>query len=208
MRVPPVSGNSVPGKALFAGAGLILVTSAAAACSSGAASGAPAPTASSASSGTTTSTGATPQTGTTDAGAAAKINVCTALPAAAASQITGTTFTKTKPNSVQGVVFGCDYEGPNSALLQITVETQIGKTALATDVSALKTVGHPPRRVSGVGDEAFSEPNPEGNAGAVGASAAASYGAVFGDTYIKVGGLTYVTADQGKQIVELLHSKM
>jgi hypothetical protein len=36
----------------------------------------------------------------------------------------------------------------------------------------------------------------------------ASYGAVFGDTYIKVGGLTYVTADQGKQIVEMLHSKV
>ena len=28
------------------------------------------------------------------------------------------------------------------------------------------------------------------------------------DNYIKVGGLTYVTADQGKQIVEMLHSKV
>ncbi len=36
----------------------------------------------------------------------------------------------------------------------------------------------------------------------------ASYGAVFGDTYIRIGGLTYVTPDQGKQIVELLHSKI
>jgi hypothetical protein len=42
----------------------------------------------------------------------------------------------------------------------------------------------------------------------IGASADASYGAVFGDTYIKVGGLTYVTAAQGKQIVEQLHAKM
>jgi len=131
-----------------------------------------------------------------------------ALPAAAASQITGTTFTKTKSSSVQGVVFGCDYDGPDSALLQISVETRYGKSALGNDVSALKTVGHPPRPVSGVGDEAFSEPDPKGNAGAIGASADASYGAVFGDTYIKVGGLTYVTAAQGKQIVEQLHAKM
>ena len=142
------------------------------------------------------------------AGAAVHIDVCSALPAAAASQITGTTFTKTKSSSVEGVVFGCDYDGPNSALLQITVDTQLGKLGLANDVSALKTVGHPPRPVSGVGDEAFSEPNPQGNAGAIGASAAASYGAVFGSTYIKIGGLTYVTAAQGKQIVEELHSKL
>ena len=118
------------------------------------------------------------------------------------------TFTKTKSSSVQGVVFGCDYDGPDSALLQISVETQFGKSALANDVSALKTVGHPPRPISGVGDEAFSEPDPKGNAGAIGASADASYGAVFGSTYIKVGGLTYVTAAQGKQIVEQLHAKM
>lgn len=214
MRVPPVFGNtgpgkstpgkSVPGRALLAGASLILLT-AAAACSSGA----PASTAGAASSGTTTSTGNSTSTDTTTgAGPAKNLDVCTALPASAASQITGTTFTKTKSSSVQGVVFGCDYDGPNSALLQISVDTQLGKSALATDVSALKTVGYPPRPVSGVGDEAFSEPDPKGNAGAVGASAAASYGAVFGSTYIKIGGLTYVTAAQGKQIVEQLHSKM
>ncbi len=209
MKVPPMSGSpgpakSGPGRALFAGAGLILLTAAAAACSGGA----PASTASTASSGTT-STGDSTSTDTTAGGGAVKnFDVCAALPVAAASQITGTTFTKTKSSSVQGVVFGCDYDGPNSALLQISVETQYGKSALANDVSALKTVGHPPRPISGVGDEAFSEPDPKGNAGAVGASAAASYGAVFGSTYIKIGGLTYVTAAQGKQIVEQLHSKM
>ena len=106
------------------------------------------------------------------------------------------------------MVFDCEYDGPNSALLQITVDTKGGKYALGTDVSALKTVGYPPTSISGVGDEAFSEPDPKGNAGAIGASASASYGAIFGDTYIKVGGLTYVTAAQGKQIVELLHSKL
>ncbi len=59
-----------------------------------------------------------------------------------------------------------------------------------------------------IGDAAFSEPNPTGNAGSAGAAGFVSYGAVFGDTYIKIGGLTYVTADQGKQLVELLHSKL
>ena len=210
MKVSPVPGStepakSGPGRALLAGAGLILLTAAAAACSGGA----PASTASTASSGTTTSTGNSTSTDTTTGGGAVKnFDVCAALPAAAASQITGTTFTKTKSSSVQGVVFGCDYDGPDSALLQISVETRYGKSALGNDVSALKTVGHPPRPVSGVGDEAFSEPDPKGNAGAIGASADASYGAVFGDTYIKVGGLTYVTAAQGKQIVEQLHAKM
>src|ERR1700722_18670617 len=135
-------------------------------------------------------------------------DVCVALPKAMAGQITGTAFTKTKSSSVQGIVFSCEYDGPGSALLQISVATQDGKAEFATDVSALKTVNHPPKLISGVGDEAFSEPNPKGNAGSVGASAFASYGAVFGDTYIKIGGLTYVTADQGRQIVEELHGKL
>jgi len=136
------------------------------------------------------------------------IDVCAALPAAAASKIIGTTLTTTKGNSVEHVIFGCDYSGPGSALLQISVATQAGKLAFNADVTALKAVNHPPVRVSGVGDEAFSEPDPQGNAGSAGAAAFASYGAVFGDTYIKIGGLTYVTASQGKQIVELLHSKL
>jgi hypothetical protein len=147
-------------------------------------------------------TGAAPQSGH------AKIDVCADLPAAAASQITGTKFTKTKANSVEGVVFGCDYHGPGMTLLQITVDTVAGKSEMGTDISALKAVGHPPAAVSGVGDQAYSEPNPAGNAGSVGASSFASYGAVFGDTYIKIGGLTYVTAAQGKQIVEQLHGKL
>jgi hypothetical protein len=136
------------------------------------------------------------------------IDVCTALSATAASQITGTTFTNTKSNSVEGVVFGCDYGGPDSALLQVSVDTQDGKGVFDADITALKAVNHPPTRVSGVGDEAFSEPNPNGNAGSEGAAGFASYGAVFGDTYIKIGGLTYVTPGHGKQIVEMLHSKL
>jgi hypothetical protein len=136
------------------------------------------------------------------------IDVCAVLPAATASQITGTTLKTTKPNSVEGLIFGCDYGGPDGALLQISVDTANGKGDFDADIVALKTIQHPPTRISGVGDEAFSEPNPGGNAGSAGAAAFASYGAVFGDTYIKIGGLTYVTAAQGKQIVEMLNSKL
>ncbi len=72
------------------------------------------------------------------------IDVCAALPATAASQITGTTFTTTKSSSVEGVVFGCDYGGPGSALLQISVDTQDGRGAFDADITALKAVSHPP----------------------------------------------------------------
>jgi hypothetical protein len=195
MRVPTI----------LAAAGLILVTASATACSSGPGTASAAQSASAAS----TRTGGSPATGNAvTSGAGKSFNVCNVLPAAAASQITGTTFTTTKSSSEQGLIFGCEYDGPNSALLQISVQTQYGKDELDTEVSALKQVGHPPDPVTGVGDEAFSEPNPEGNAGAVGAASFASYGAVFGNVYISIGGLTYVTAGQGKQIVEDLHSKL
>lgn len=155
--------------------------------------------------GTGTSTGTGTTTGTSGSGTS--IDVCSAMPAATASKITGTTLTKVKPGSVEDVIFSCDYTGPNGALLQVSVAITAGRSAFSADVTALKAVGHPPRMVSGVGDEAFSEPDPNGNAGAVGAAGFASYGAVFGDSYIKIGGLTYVTASQGKQIAELLHAK-
>jgi hypothetical protein len=135
-----------------------------------------------------------------------KIDVCSALPLAEVSQIIGTKFTTTKSSSVENLVFECEYHGPGGALLQISVVTEDGPHEFDIDVSALKGVGHAPNKVAGVGDEAFSEPDPQGNAGAVGAAGFASYGAVFGATYIKIGGLTYVNADQGKQLVEKLHS--
>jgi hypothetical protein len=52
-----------------------------------------------------------------------------------------------------------------------------------------------------VGDGAFFDTSP-------GVSMVANYGAVFGDVYIKIGELTPVTVDQGKQIVEELHAKL
>jgi hypothetical protein len=190
---------------VFAAASLVLVAASATACSGGQKNAAATPPASTG----TVAASASAGTGTVGASSTVKnFNVCQALPAAAASQITGTTLTSTKPDNVQGVIFSCEYDGPNSALLQISVSIQGGKYGFDTDESALKTVGHPPNSVSGVGDEAFSEPDPKGNAGSVGASSFASFGALFGDVYIQVGGLTYVTADQGKQIVEELHSKL
>ena len=141
-------------------------------------------------------------------GAVKNFNVCTALTAAQATQITGTTFTTVKSSNTQGVIFDCEYDGAGTDMLQISVTPKQGKYGYDADVSALKTAGYPPNSVTGVGDEAFSMPDPNGNAGSVGASSFASYGAVFGDVYIQIGGLTYVTPAQGKQIVEELHSKL
>jgi hypothetical protein len=202
--------------AVLAAAGLTVAAAASVtACQSGskAAAAGSTPTAVSATSaGTATATSAGPAGGSGSSGTVKNFNVCKALSASAASQITGTPFTTVKADSSDGQAFSCEYDGANSALLQITVATAasstIAKYLFSTDVSSLKTVGHPPNSVKGVGDEAFSEPDPKGNAGSVGASAYASYGAVFGDTYIKIGGLTYVTASQGKQIVEELHGKL
>lgn len=141
-------------------------------------------------------------------GSAKDIDVCSLLTAATISQITGTTFTTTKPDSTAGVVFGCEYDGAGADMLQISVTPNNGKIGYDADVSALTQVGHPPTKVSGVGDEAWSMPDPNGNAGSVGAAAFGSYGALFGTAYVKVGGLTYVTPDQGKQIAETLHGKL
>jgi hypothetical protein len=177
MKVPTV----------FAAASLILVAASATACSAGSkAASATAPAPSSAGHG---GSAATANAGTSSAGK--KFDVCTALPATQASQITGTTFTKTKTSNVESLIFNCEYDGPSSALLQISVTTSGGKYGFDSAISALKAVSHPPPTpVSGVGDKAFSEPNPQGNAGSVGASSFASYGARFGDTFIQIGSLT------------------
>jgi hypothetical protein len=189
----------------FAAVGLILVSASATACSGGSKTAATAPPASAGASGTATTPGAST---IPDSSSAKSFDVCTALTAAAASKITGTKFTKAKTSSIEGQIFNCEYDGPDAALLQISVQVANGKDALDSIVAALKAVGHPPNSVSGVGDEAFSEPNPEGNVGSVAASSVASYGALYGATFIQIGGLTYVTAGQGKQIVEELHSKL
>jgi hypothetical protein len=133
--------------------------------------------------------------------------VCADLPTSVATQITGTKLTSAKPSSTMGVIFECEYHGPNYALLQVSVATTGGQADYSGDVSALSAVGHKPNSVSGVGDKAFSMPDPNENAGSAGAAGFASYGALFGDTYIKIGGLTYVSPSQGKQIAERLPAR-
>ena len=198
--------------AVLAAASLTLAAASVTACSAGSktATDASAPTGASAGAGAA-SAGAASAAAAGNSGAPGAVknfDVCTALTAAAVSQITGTKFTTTEPNSVANQIFGCDYSTGDSALLQVSVTTEGGKIGYDSDLSTLKTAGFPPDSVTGVGDEAFSAPDPKGNAGSVGASSFASYGAVFGDVYIQIGGLTYVNPDQGKQIVEELHSKL
>ena len=188
---------------------LILVGLGAAACSGGSTSTGPGTTGGNAAS--TKAAAASPAAAVGGSSAAAvpkSFDTCAAMPAATASQITGTKFTSTKPGSTANMIFSCDYSGPGSSLLQVSVTVTSGKIGYDADVNALTTAGYPPNPVSGVGDEAWSTPDPKGNAGSIGAAAFGAYGALFGDTYIQIGGLTYVTADQGKQIVELLHSKL
>jgi hypothetical protein len=199
--------------AVLAAASLTLAAATVTACSAGSktATDASAPTSAAAASAPAAGADATSAAAAGSSGSSGAVknfNVCTALTAAQATQITGTTFTTTKSSNEQGVIFDCEYDGAGTDMLQISVTPQQGKYGYDSDVSTLKTAGFPPNTVTGVGDEAFSAPDPKGNAGSIGASSFASYGALFGDAYIQIGGLTYVTPAQGKQIVEELHSKL
>src|SRR5271170_7711394 len=98
MRVPTI----------FAAASLILVTASATACSGGSGTASPPP----ANAANAASTGAGGSSATGNAGTSGSgqnFDVCKALPAAAASQITGTTFTTTKSRDTEGVIFDCEY---------------------------------------------------------------------------------------------------
>ncbi len=182
----------------------------AAAGSSAAAGGAGTPGSTGAASAAAGSTTAASATATSTAAVAAAkgkgVNVCEVLSKQRAGQIAGKSFASTKSRAYAGVLSSCEYTGGYN-LLQVSVSYEYGQHLFDGDIQALKAVGHPPNRVSGVGDAAYNEPDPKGNAGAVGAADSASYGAVFGDTYIKVGGM-YVTAAQGRQLVELIHAAM
>jgi hypothetical protein len=199
--------------AVLAAASITLAAASVTACSAGSksATDTSAPTSASAASAAATGAGAASAAAAGNSGSSGTVknfDVCTALTAAQASQITGTTFTTTKSSNEQGMIFDCEYDGAGTDMLQISVTPQEGKYGYDSDVSALKTAGFPPNTVAGVGDEAFSAPDPKGNAALVGASSFASYGALFGGAYIMIAGLTYVTPAQGKQIVEELHSKL
>lgn len=156
-------------------------------------------------SGGSSATGAVAGSGggsSTPAGGAA-VDVCTLLPPADLSKITGASFTDTKLDSVAGVSFTCDYTSAGLTQLDVSVTTAGGKIGYDADVQVLTTVGHPPTPVSGVGDKAFSE-----HSGIAGIDDSNSFGALYGDVYIDISGLNAVTADQGTQIVQELHGKL
>jgi hypothetical protein len=147
--------------------------------------------------------------GATNAAAATgqAVDVCTLMSPTDLSGILGTMFTKIEPDSTMGVVFSCNYTGGDNQL-GISVTVSGGGIGYQCTLDTLHTVGHDPDTVTGVGDKAFSQKDPNGNAGSLGVSSFASYGALYGDVYIQVDGLDYVTAAQGKQIVEQIHAGM
>jgi hypothetical protein len=150
------------------------------------------------------STAAAPSTGAAtpaDDASSGSVDVCSLLPASDVSRITGVLSTKTKSSAVMNQIFGCDYTNSQFALLQVSLAVSNGSIAYDADVQAMSATGHAPDPVSGVGDQAFATQDPQGSAGSAGVAAFASYGALFGDQYVKIGG-SYVTPDQGKQLVE------
>jgi hypothetical protein len=138
--------------------------------------------------------------------AGSSVDVCTLLPASDVSRITGVHYTKAKSSSVMGQIFGCEYSDSTFDLLQISVALANGSIDYDSDVQAMSSL-EKPDSVSGVGDKAFAAPDPKGNAAATGVASFASYGALFGDVYIKIGG-SYVNPDQGKQIVDQIDGKL
>jgi hypothetical protein len=180
-------------------AGLLLVLTA---CGGGGGSkGSAAPAGGSDPSALAASLAAAASAGTSSSGS---VNVCSLLPASDVSRITGTHYTSTKPSSTMGQIFECEYSNAaQDALLQVSLTTKNGSIDYDADVEAMSAL-QKPLSVSGVGDKAFAAPDPKGNAGSAGVAAFASYGVLFGDQYIKIGG-SYVTPDQGKQIAEEIH---
>jgi hypothetical protein len=147
---------------------------------------------------------ASPASGTSSGTGA--VDVCSVLPVGDVSRITHTHYTTTKGNSVAGQIFGCDYSDAQYQLLQVSVSVVNGALDYESDTQAMSSL-EKPIPVTGVGDKAFTVADPKGSAGSAGVAAFASYGVLFGDQYIKIGG-AYVTPDQGKQIAEEIHGKL
>jgi hypothetical protein len=124
------------------------------------------------------------------------------------AQITGTTYTKTEPDATAGVIFSCNYTNAKYRQLTISVTVSGGAISYQSDLDTLHTIGHDPNPVPGVGDKAFSQQDPLGNAGSIGVAGFASYGALFGDVFILTSGLDYVTAAQGAQIADQIHAAL
>jgi hypothetical protein len=134
------------------------------------------------------------------------VDVCKLLPVSDVNGITGVQYTKARSSSTMGQIFECEYSDSTFDLLQVSATVVNGPLAYDADVQAMSAL-ETPSPVSGVGDKAFAAQDPKGNAGAAGVAAFASYGALFGDVYIKIGG-SYVNQDQGKQIAEEIDGKL
>ncbi len=134
------------------------------------------------------------------------VNVCALMPPATLSQITGKTFQKAEPDNTPSYqLYNCNYStdptsgGVTAEQLNLDILGKGGAVGLKADVDAASQVKsslttlHP---VSGIGDKAY------------GGGIEARLEVLYGDTLIKISGLTEITEDQGKQIISQLHSKL
>ncbi|MGA8248684.1 MAG: hypothetical protein WB797_17385 [Nocardioides sp.] len=136
------------------------------------------------------------------------VDVCSLMSPSALKQITGTTFTKTEPDSVAGAIYSCNYTSSDFHQLTISVTVSGGAIGYQADLDTLHTMGDDPNPVSGVGDKAFSQNDPKGSAAGVGVASFASFGALYGDVFVQLSGLDYVNAAQGTQIANQIHAAL
>ena len=134
-------------------------------------------------------------------------DICKTLPLATVSRIANSSFGSAKSSAYGGIITTCSYDAASTDL-EVAVTMIDGKSAMKEDMDIAASMGHPLTVVSGVGDAAFSAPEPKGNAGSIAIAASGSYGALFGDVYIKISGLTYVDQAQGREIVMLVHTAL
>jgi hypothetical protein len=142
------------------------------------------------------------------AASAGAVDVCSLMTPSALKQVTGTTYTKIEPDSVEAMIYSCNYTSSDFHQLTISVTVSGGAIGYQADLDTLHTMGDDPNPVPGVGDKAFSQKDPKGNAGAVGVASFASFGALYGDVFVQLSGLDYVNAAQGAQIANQIHAAM
>lgn len=138
-----------------------------------------------------------------DAHLATSTNICTLLPAATVAQITGTKFDTAKPDNTPSYeLFSCEYTSSAvlGAELVVNVEGKDGSAGYGAETDAYTATGHTPTPIAGLGDKAFTTSIAGGAIGQV--------DALFGPELIKVGGLTSVTTDQAKQLIDDIHAKL
>jgi hypothetical protein len=142
-------------------------------------------------------------TGGSSDGLKGAVNVCALMPPATLSQITGKQFTMTEPNNTPSYqLYSCNYTSPvaqGANQLSLDIIGKDGAVGLSADVDAAKQVNNKLTSltpVSGIGDKAY------------GGGIQGRLEVLYGDTLIKISGLTDVTTDQAKQIITQLHSKL